>query len=569
MAEKNGIVADPISSDGSEESWILLDEMDEAMNEEFNTTPAERESKIADDSADQTTSTETLTQSNHVEVAEEEIPTIVTEEIVDDASNLEPISSEAFQSNDEDEEEDVDDGTAHLRSVLEKGNTYDDVNDDSTTDGSISILGDHEINQGRFEADDLSINTPSPQPLQMWMRCSPIDMTICAKRPFEARPRAMNRCQQPTSVEELGLPQQNIVEDILQYLERLNNFLSSIYLLQVLLLFLTAGSVAILAIIYSRYSACKLEVKDLEQKLYSAKMDKYQIEGNLARCEYLYEMELGKSTNSNVEFKPERDSIDNNMPAVHSEANCQLNGPSCDCVIQPTRLSDEYVDEINEDAPMDYGKTVWTGAGDEVLATKQPFKSKEHFLSECDDANSLFSEYNREYCENRKNRARGEPKLTSTEDDGQSFIVEYRQGVDEIKPILQDIVDEPILIQPPVDDSFRTKTKGNHAKGRRDHKKLEKTNGKSDKTQNFDHSLIIVDKFDEFSSKEHVDRNERKERRDKKIYKEKNSDKEKKRKNDRKYTKKYHQDKDQGKLNNNRNERKRDMVKVYDHQHDD
>lgn len=34
MAEQPTIVSsDPISSDGSEDSWILLDEMDEAMNE--------------------------------------------------------------------------------------------------------------------------------------------------------------------------------------------------------------------------------------------------------------------------------------------------------------------------------------------------------------------------------------------------------------------------------------------------------------------------------------------------------------------------------------------------------
>lgn len=33
MAEQKPILADPASSDGSEDSWILLDEMDEAMNE--------------------------------------------------------------------------------------------------------------------------------------------------------------------------------------------------------------------------------------------------------------------------------------------------------------------------------------------------------------------------------------------------------------------------------------------------------------------------------------------------------------------------------------------------------
>lgn len=33
MAEQPAIVADPISSEGSEDSWIFLDEMDDAMNE--------------------------------------------------------------------------------------------------------------------------------------------------------------------------------------------------------------------------------------------------------------------------------------------------------------------------------------------------------------------------------------------------------------------------------------------------------------------------------------------------------------------------------------------------------
>lgn len=114
MAEQNVIVADPISSDGSEESWILLDEMDEAMNEEFNNSQTETQPQNTDDSADpDTSSTDTLTQSNLIEEAQEATPSNIPVEIVVDESNLEPISSEAFQSNDEDDE-DIDD-TAHLR----------------------------------------------------------------------------------------------------------------------------------------------------------------------------------------------------------------------------------------------------------------------------------------------------------------------------------------------------------------------------------------------------------------------------------------------------------------------
>lgn len=457
---------------------------------------------------------------------------------------------------------------------------YDDLNDGSTTDGSISILGDHEFNQGRiqFDSDNLSTHTTSPQPLQMWMRCTPIDMAICTKRPLEARPCNSNQCEQPTSVEELGLRPQNIVDDVLNYLDRLNNFMSSIYLLQVFLLFLTAGSVAILAIIYSRYSASKIEIKDLEQKLYSAKMEKYQIEGNLARCEYLYEMELEKTINSNVEFKTDGDNSDKKMSAEHSESNCQSNEGNC--IIQPTKLSEEHVKEASEDSVANFGPTVWFGAGDEVIPTKQPFKSKENYLSECDDDSSLFSEYNREYCESRKKYAREGSKPESPErvysthysykaiDDRECnpSKIDFNLGIEHARQVLRDTNCDDDGTMKYLQEAFDRFQQIKTIKTRKGQKKLEKTHDKWDKTQKVEHSIIYMDKYNEKASEDRFDRVEKKERRDKKYRKDKDDDsnKENRRQNDRKEaTKKYNQE---GKWQ--KNERKRDTVKVHDYRHD-
>lgn len=117
MAEPKAIIADPISSDGSEESWILLDEMDEAMNEEFNMSQVS--SADQSDSIDQTISTETLTDENLIEEANivedaNEITPSMVEEIINEPLTLATISSEALSLSNDEEDEDIDED-AHLR----------------------------------------------------------------------------------------------------------------------------------------------------------------------------------------------------------------------------------------------------------------------------------------------------------------------------------------------------------------------------------------------------------------------------------------------------------------------
>lgn len=101
MAEPVSIKADPISSDGSEESWILLDEMDEAMNEELNSPQISSEVP-----EDQASSTDTLHEVNEIEVATEAVVMPSSGVTVDYPSNVDTMSSEAISacpSNDEDD----------------------------------------------------------------------------------------------------------------------------------------------------------------------------------------------------------------------------------------------------------------------------------------------------------------------------------------------------------------------------------------------------------------------------------------------------------------------------------
>lgn len=518
---------------------------------------------------------------------------------------------------------------------------YDDLNDGSTTDGSISMIGEGEHNHRQedgiteghgFETDELSkspsttttATSPSPPPaaastststsalpLQMWMRCTPIDMSIqYSKRPLPPRPYEPHRCQRPTSVAELSLAEHNIASDLLNYLDRLNNFMSRIYLLQVFLLFLSAGSIALLAIIYSRYSACKLEIKDLEQKLYSTKADKYQIEGNLARCEYLYEMEMEKTATApvtvNSDFKPATDDGDVTVTIDATVVPTQTGEPNfiVKPEIQPTRRL-ASIDENMMLADGEKLQTVWTGADDSLIATKKPRNNakEKHFAEiECADTDdgSLFSEYNREYCENQK---KNQPtKVYATHysyeaiDDGECNPnkIDFTLGIDHARKILRETNcddDGTLKYLEKAYENFEANTKNEQSgKRHKQHtKRVDKTNAKWEKAQQkINSSVIKIDKYNDGSDVDDVnsaeDRFERKEKRNRRGDKKSkrnvadndDDDKEnnRRRKNDRKdatatMSKKSNPDKDKDiGVKRIKNDRKRDMVKVYEHRPD-
>lgn len=118
MAEQNPIVADPISSDGSEDSWILLDEMEEAMNDVHGVvpvnTPTEQDAAI-DESDSALTSAIAALSEQSVEVATEALKTSRTESD-DFESKVDTLPLESASenlSNDEDDEHE--DTAAHPR----------------------------------------------------------------------------------------------------------------------------------------------------------------------------------------------------------------------------------------------------------------------------------------------------------------------------------------------------------------------------------------------------------------------------------------------------------------------
>lgn len=625
MAQPIPIVADPISSDGSEESWILLDEMDEAMREEDrNTDPTLNVSKNVENATESSdVSAEEITLSSpEIEMIDEndggtgiednhDLAVPADEEpSVDYPSNVETMSScealSACPSNNDDDGVDEIQDTENLRSVLETNSglqACDESNDGSTTDGSISIIGERERNQNHREEEIVqdqpvtlskpqpkTTTTPrttaptaaaasasAPQPSQMWLRCTPIDMSHYSKRPIKFRPYDPRRCQPPLSVEELAGEGRDIHVPIVRALERLNNFLSGVYLFQVFLLFVTACSVAVLASLYSRYTACKLEIKDLEQKLYSIKADKYELEGNLARCEYLYEME--KAAKPAVFKAPTNEGFESaqilapTLSYIQSKTGEQNFDSKPE--IQPTRRQSEDEQFGGGGEKM---QTVWTGADDNLVATEKPRHNTKdkHFDCTDNDDGSLFSEYNREYCENQKKNQNSDAapsidqsasgKVYATHysykpiDDGECNPnkIDFTLGIEHAEKIFRETNcddDGTLKYLQKAYENFEANTKIN------DQKHIKKP--KQRKIRKYDDEDNYRSQARFIRKREEIHREEMKLRR----IKNENDDKEnhnRQRKGDRKDDK----DKDRNATKRIKNDRKSDMVKVDEHRHD-
>lgn len=124
MAQPIPIVADPVSSDGSEESWILLDEMDEAMREEYNDASNLNVTKNDEIDAGAPSTADMVNESSSLEVGkiatendgndndddDDDVPIVAEEEpSVDYPSNVDTMSSveaiSACPSNDDDDDE--------------------------------------------------------------------------------------------------------------------------------------------------------------------------------------------------------------------------------------------------------------------------------------------------------------------------------------------------------------------------------------------------------------------------------------------------------------------------------
>lgn len=339
-----------------------------------------------------------------------------------------------------------------------------------------------------------------------------------------------------------------------------------------------------LAIVYSRYNACKLDAKDVQQKLFNVQLEKYQLEGKLARCEYRYETDVTKKmaatlsqSSQNVESNYET------MPAVHE--SCDENDINGECIIQPTKLV-KTIDDIAE-LITQQAKTVWTGDGDVPLATKMPFESKKYDRAmECDDENGLFHEFNREYCEKQKSE-QIEPNVMYEKTINAHDIIYPTQysyktiepkkkcdlksidlnlGLDYAKKILRETNCDDERTLKHLHDLYNryviSSSNQRVENPKREHKHEKSKNKRAKKSnhdRNEDNGSDSDEEFSDVSGKK--DRHDKKQRKDKENRKQNN-------RNDRKSEDKKHSQEKENVWKNN--ERKRDIIKVYDQRsHDD
>lgn len=103
------------------------------------------------------------------------------------------------------------------------------------------------------------------------------------------------RCAMP--FEELTMEKPCIVDEVINFLERLNDFFATTYLGQVFLLFVTIVSLTSYSIMYYRYTNIKLAFNDLDQKYSDLGVQSMDMKLKLENCEYLYERELKNKNN--------------------------------------------------------------------------------------------------------------------------------------------------------------------------------------------------------------------------------------------------------------------------------
>lgn len=168
------------------------------------------------------------------------------------------------------------------------------IDDGSSTDGSISMISETEFHRYETRPKRKSSKDEKDQ-LNMLMNCRPIDMTIKNPRPTVQIP---GRCAMPASIEELAMGKPCIVDELIHFLERLNNFFATTYLGQVFLLFITIVSLTSYSIMYYRYTNMKLAFEDLDRKYFDLEVQTMDTDLKLAKCEYFYDRELINKNNN-------------------------------------------------------------------------------------------------------------------------------------------------------------------------------------------------------------------------------------------------------------------------------
>lgn len=238
--------------------------------------------------------------------------------------------------------------------------TYDDLTDGSSTDGSISLLGDHEF----LEERPIGSQSNAPQPIQFWMKC-PKPELILTSRPImrsHATERAVSTMTDSNRLDD----NRKLFNDIAQ---------SNVF--NILLLILTGCSFAIFAVLYARYITPIYQSGQLKERVRTLEMVNTELSMKLMQCQL-----------KSVEPTQVNEIIDDKQkPTSTSTIN---NNP-----IELTNVQSEKI-----------GKIVWTGAGNIPQQTNLSPKKQSKYEHLCDEEihDELFSDYIRDYCANLRQK---------------------------------------------------------------------------------------------------------------------------------------------------------------------
>lgn len=270
------------------------------------------------------------------------------------------------------------------------GPSYDDLTDGSSTDGSVSLLGDHDIMQEESNSNTSNLSR-SPQPSQFWMRCQQPEIVL-SSRPVFRPPHEMER-RSSASMELVSADNSTDLQQratiLNQYLTDLNDKITQSYLFNVLLLVLTGCSFAIFAVLYARYITTPVNVSQLKEMIRNLEMENGELSQELSRCQI-------KTTTATP------------PPSEPNQCKNESNLIQGECEQHPAAIT--VTPEEKTQAKVDDGPIVWTGDGTLPQMTNLSPKKQFKYEHLCDEViqDDLFADYIHDYCTEVRQKQRGE-----------------------------------------------------------------------------------------------------------------------------------------------------------------
>lgn len=351
--------------------------------------------------------------------------------------------------------------------------TSDHDNDDndnvssSSTDGSISLLGDHEFmsdNDGMQSIPVIPITSTAisttvasaiitSQPEQLWMRCQQPELTLILRKTSinfahdddkysEIEATTDDDCGKITSTTSNTtiVAEPTSTELVLSPAMEPNasNKVYQTFSVNTILLLITGFTLALFAVICSWYAAPVENINELKHKIYRLQLENGNLNYELGQCRL--SLSRPQHTYPCMEPMDKYDSAgdraltadnDSDIDDIHNENN----------VVMGISGDGERVESSHSN---EHSKTVWTGEGKTLktvnLSTEKHFKY-EHL---CDENihDDLFSAYITDYCKAIKKK---KEKLNSDKKGAKRPVHTHENPTEQLKAIEKALDEIPDL----------------------------------------------------------------------------------------------------------------------------